>query len=474
MKCSVERLVSLLWTSKQHLVDLLDLITLDFTTSSLVAMPPQAIPASAVIPKPDPPGLITFSWELGTVAERLTDILEYAKSPRDHLRKKLGEETFGKRESLMSLPEEAELTADVYGSGGHKEPFEKRIAQNTFGKKHGLFFFTGVQTQLSSCKVYADRAGRNIVAWHHESHLENHEAQSFAELYRLQRLLLGSSAKTVPTVEDVKALTSLPLDKRPAVIVLELPNRELGCRTYTFPDLVAISDLCRDAGVALHCDGARIWEIEPYYRHHDGKGFKEIAALFDSLYCSFYKGLQGVAGSMLVTNDEEHIKQAKIWQRRAGGNAFTTWQETIDCERGFNTNIGRFDGCWKKILPVAEAVRERTSHLRTPDGHPIVAFEPTVPTCCQVQTHFRGATAETLGEARDAVIEKLNVRLMRTTGRPIFDEPQDGKLRADMPCRHFATEWMIYSGNIDYDWELIASAFVLLAEEIAKRIHREA
>lgn len=47
-----------------------------------------------------------------------------------------------------------------------------------------------------------------------------------------------------------------------------------------------------DAGVAKHVDGARLWEAQPYY----GRPHAEIAALFDTVYVSLYKGLEGMAG----------------------------------------------------------------------------------------------------------------------------------------------------------------------------------
>ncbi|MBK6600293.1 MAG: hypothetical protein IPG28_01725 [Betaproteobacteria bacterium] len=50
-------------------------------------------------------------------------------------------------------------------------------------------------------------------------------------------------------------------------------------------------------GIHLHLDGARLWEAREAYapRTH-----AEIAALFDSVYVSFYKGVGALAGAMLL------------------------------------------------------------------------------------------------------------------------------------------------------------------------------
>jgi threonine aldolase len=127
-------------------------------------------------------------------------------------------------------------------------------------------------------------------------------------------------------------------------------------------------------------DGARLWEIEPFYQ---GKSFADVAALFDSVYVSLYKGLGGAVGAMLTSSDEDFMDQAKTWQRRLGGNLVASYPALIDDERGFNLNIGTFYLKWQKMCSVASAIMEATKKYRTKDGKPIVFFEPEVPTCAQ-------------------------------------------------------------------------------------------
>ena len=183
--------------------------------------------------------------------EHLQNTLEYAASPENYLIRRLGKDVVQEREQLLSLSGEL-VDRDTYGTGAYKQCFEQHIA-TVLGKKHGLFFITGVQAQLTAMKIYCDRAGSDRVAWHHWCHLEIAEERSFAEVFRLHRTFVGKP-QLVPTVEDVKAVTSLPVEERPAVILLELPNRELGCKTYQYDDLVQISQLCKAANVKLHID----------------------------------------------------------------------------------------------------------------------------------------------------------------------------------------------------------------------------
>jgi threonine aldolase len=65
-------------------------------------------------------------------------------------------------------------------------------------------------------------------------------------------------------------------------------------------------------------DGARLWQCRPFYQ----KSYQEIAALFDSVYVSFYKDLGGLCGSVLL-GSEAFIRGSRVWLRRHGGNLKT-------------------------------------------------------------------------------------------------------------------------------------------------------
>jgi threonine aldolase len=74
-------------------------------------------------------------------------------------------------------------------------------------------------------------------------------------------------------------------------------------------------------------DGARFWEAVPYYE----RPHAEVAGLFDSVYVSFYKGLGALAGAALA-GDAELISEARVWQRRHGGNLVTMHPFVVSAE----------------------------------------------------------------------------------------------------------------------------------------------
>src|SRR4051812_6626053 len=89
-----------------------------------------------------------------TSAQHLQRTTEYAQDPLGYLERTIGAEAISLRRALLSLPETLPLENDFYGSGAHKDRFEAHIAK-LFGKRHALFFATGVQAQSVACGVHA-------------------------------------------------------------------------------------------------------------------------------------------------------------------------------------------------------------------------------------------------------------------------------------------------------------------------------
>lgn len=342
------------------------------------------------------------------IALKLARTAEYVKDPRQYLVRTIGEETIKARRDTLCIPDKP-IEGDFYGTSVSKAHFETHIAK-LLSKEHGLFFITGVQAQLAAAKVHCDKANKNIAAWHTSCHLEVAENRAYRELYHLDRVLLGSAPKELPTIEEIQEVLNLPGAERPAVVILEIPSRVCACETYTFEQLQQISAACRNASVALHMDGARVWEIEPYYQATADKSFVDLGALFDSIYVSMYKGLGGATGAFLMSSDPDFIDDVKIWQRRAGGNAYSLGYYWIDCQRAFNEQIGTFASRRDKMIAVSQKVLEATAVYKAKDGAPIVQFRPSVPNCCSAHLIFHGFTNDEIIAARDRVQKEKHVQ----------------------------------------------------------------
>ena len=247
----------------------------------------------------------------------------------------------GFRERLRELADATgeDERSDRYGSGERIERLEQRVAA-LLGKEAAVFMPSGTMAQHIALRIWSERRGIGTVAFHPTCHLELHEEKGYARLHGLHGRLVGDPNRLI-TLADLERIRE-PL----AALLLELPQREIGGQLPAWDDLRAQIAWARERTIAVHLDGARLWEAQPFYdRPH-----AEIAALFDSVYVSFYKGLGGMAGAALAA-DADVVAEARVWQRRHGGNLVTMHPYVVAAETALDTRLER--------LPVLRRARPR-------------------------------------------------------------------------------------------------------------------
>ena len=229
---------------------------------------------------------------------------------------------------LASLPS-SELMADTYGEGGAVEALETEV-RTLLGKPAAVFMPSGTMAQQIALRIHADRRGRHVVAFHPTCHLEIHEDKAYQRLHGLVGRTVGDPRELL-TISDLQEI-----QESLAALLIELPQREIGGRLPAWDDLVAQVAYARDRGAAVHLDGARLWESQPFYN----RPLAEIAGLFDTVYVSLYKGLGAPAGSLLL--GEEHvIAEARLWRKRHGGTVLSLWPYAAAGLVGLRTRLPR-------------------------------------------------------------------------------------------------------------------------------------
>jgi threonine aldolase len=99
-----------------------------------------------------------------------------------------------------------------------------------------------------------------------------------------------------------------------AVVAIENTHNAAGGRIFPLDEARAIAKVCRERDVALHLDGARIFNAQAA----TGTPAREWAACADTLTFCFSKGLGAPIGSM-VCSDAEVIAEARRLRKRLGG-----------------------------------------------------------------------------------------------------------------------------------------------------------
>ena len=216
---------------------------------------------------------------------------------------------------------------DSYGELGAVQRLEEEVTA-LFGVEAAACFPSGVMAQQAALRIHTDRAASRRVVMPDLSHLLVHEEDGPRVLHGLEISYL-TRGFTAPSARHVEAVPG-----RVGAVLVELPLREAGCLLPPWDDLAGLSGACRERGVALHFDGARIWESQPWF----DRSLPEIAALADSLYVSFYKGLGGLAGAALL-GPADFIAEARLWRRRLGGTFYRTTAEAVSALVGLRDRL---------------------------------------------------------------------------------------------------------------------------------------
>jgi threonine aldolase len=184
--------------------------------------------------------------------------------------------------------------------------------------------------QQSMLRVWCERRGSRRVAIQDLSHLLHHEADGPRLLHDLRFESLTEGRRTA-TADDLRGL-----GEGLGAALIELPLRDAGALVPPWEELVALSGAARDLGVPLHVDGARLWEVQPGY----DRPLAEIAALADSVYVSFYKGLGGMAGAAVV-GEQAVMDELRAWRQRMGGQLYRMTPYALSALVGLRDRLPR-------------------------------------------------------------------------------------------------------------------------------------
>lgn len=292
---------------------------------------------------------------------------------------------------LAELADEAgDQEPDRYGEGHLISDFEREIA-TLLGHEAAVFLPSGTMAQQIALRIWADSRHTQMVAFHPTCHLEIHEQKGYQLLHGLHARLVGEPTRLL-TLEDLCATTGSI-----AALLLELPQREIGGQLPSWPDLEAQVAWARERSIAVHMDGARLWECGPFYE----RPYADIAGLFDSVYVSFYKGIGAIAGAALA-GPAAFIAEARVWQRRHGGNLVQLYPFVLSARANLRRRRDKFTGYYQRAQAVARIL----------SAIPGISVKPDPPQVNMMHVYLR-ASADKLLEASTEIARTERVALFR-------------------------------------------------------------
>jgi threonine aldolase len=214
----------------------------------------------------------------------------------------------GMREAIAG----AVVGDDVFEDDPTVKALERKVA-SLLGKDAGLFVPSGTMGNQIALRTHTS-PGDEVVA-DRGCHCVNNETGAAAALAGVQfRTIDGRRGH--PTLEQVKEAVRpreihLP---RTGVIVMENTHNMAGGTVYPIEEMTKIGAFARDAGVAVHLDGARLFNASAA----SGVPVDRYASCADSAMVCMSKGLGAPIGSVL-TGTSAFIAKARRFRKMYGG-----------------------------------------------------------------------------------------------------------------------------------------------------------
>ncbi len=201
---------------------------------------------------------------------------------------------------------------DVYGEDPTVRALESRVAE-LLGHEAGLFVPTGSLGNQLGIRLLVPPGGELLCD--QLAHVVRAELGAHA-------VLGGVTTRTWPArggrfdpdeVIDLATPDAGPYLVSTAAVAVE-DTHNFGGGTVQDPGAIrALAQFARDRGIALHLDGARLWNAHVA----SGVPLADLASPFDTASVCLSKGLGAPVGSVLVSSSER-IAHARVWRKRLG------------------------------------------------------------------------------------------------------------------------------------------------------------
>ncbi len=216
-------------------------------------------------------------------------------------------------EAMRQAMAHAPVGDDVFGEDPTVRLLEERVA-DLLGHEDALFTPTGSMANQLGIRLHV-RAGEELIA-DSLAHVLRAEMGAAAVLSGISarswvapRGLLDAAQPLALMIPDGGAY-----QVNTRLVVVENTHNFGGGTVQPFDQIQALRAGTRAAGVAMHLDGARLWNAHVA----TGIPLADYGTLFDTVSVCLSKGLGAPVGSLLV-GSRERMAETRIWRKRFGG-----------------------------------------------------------------------------------------------------------------------------------------------------------
>lgn len=214
--------------------------------------------------------------------------------------------------AMREVMAHAPVGDDVYGEDAMVNTLEERVAA-LFGKEAALFTPSGSLANQLAIRMLVS-AGEELLA-ETNSHIVRAELGAAAvfsgittRTWQAKRGLLNAQE-----VLEIARPNSGPYLVSTTAIAVENTHNFGGGTVQPIDQIAALHKGAQEMGIALHLDGARIWNAHIA----TGVAFADYGQYFETLSLCLSKGLGAPVGSLMLSTKEK-VAKARVWRKRYG------------------------------------------------------------------------------------------------------------------------------------------------------------
>jgi threonine aldolase len=206
----------------------------------------------------------------------------------------------------------ADVGDDVYGEDAEINALEAEVA-DLFGHEAAMFVPSGTMGNQIGVRLVVPPAGELLCDA--DAHIVTYEGGGAAQHGGIQTRTVSTDGGRLDPAAFAAQLRPAGWGPVPtSAVAVEQTHNRAGGLVHPLHVLEQLAALTADAGVALHMDGARVWNASVA----TGTPLTAYGRLATTLSVCLSKGLGAPVGS-LVVSDAARIDEARVLRRRLGG-----------------------------------------------------------------------------------------------------------------------------------------------------------
>lgn len=215
--------------------------------------------------------------------------------------------------AMLQAMQQAKVGDDVFGEDESINALENFAAQ-LFGMQAAVFCPSGTMTNQIAIKVHT-QPGDEVIC-ERMSHVYQYEGGGIAFNSGCSVNLIDGDRGRINAAQVLQAINANDVHKaNSSLVCLENTSNRGGGSCYNFEDITAIKKVCTDNNLALHLDGARLFNALIAQQ----QTAKQYGETFNSISICLSKGLGAPVGSVLLGTKPFIAKARRIRKVFGGG-----------------------------------------------------------------------------------------------------------------------------------------------------------